>query len=198
MANNQDLARSQLGMIPFGSLIGGPLTAAIEAQAKAATTSLEFINTVAKDKDGNVLNVTFKYQHNDETRTLDVPILTIVPVPFIRIDNMSIDFKASISASTEQSDSTSSTVGKEASMSGSASYWFVKAKFSGSVSSKKDSKSTKDSKYAVEYTMDINVHAVQDDMPAGLAKVLNILTQSIDKPTQGGGGGGGGGGGEDS
>jgi len=31
----------------------------------------------------------------------------------------------------------------------------------------------------VEYTVDVSVHAVQDDMPAGIAKVLNLLTDSI-------------------
>jgi hypothetical protein len=32
--------------------------------------------------------------------------------------------------------------------------------------------------------MDINVHAVQDDVPAGLAKVLNLLNESMDRKLQ--------------
>ncbi len=39
-----------------------------------------------------------------------------------------------------------------------------------SYSSKKDSSATRDSKYSVEYTMDVAVHAGQDSMPAGMAK----------------------------
>ena len=51
--------------------------------------------------------------------------------------------------------------------------------------SKKDSTSTSSSKYSVEYTIDINVHAVQDDMPAGMAKILGILTEAIAANDQG-------------
>lgn len=179
-SGNQNDARAQLGAIPFGHLIGAPMNAAIEAQAKAATTSLDFIKTLTQgDNKNDVPNITFKYKKDDQVRSLEVPILTIVPIPYLRIDNMSIGFKASISASTEQKDTNSSSTAAEAKMSASASYWFAKAELSASVSSKKDSSSTRDSKYSVEYTIDINVHAVQDDMPAGLSKVLNILSDSI-------------------
>ena len=39
-------AVEELRQIPFSSLIGGPLTAAIEAQALAARSSIEFIQKV--------------------------------------------------------------------------------------------------------------------------------------------------------
>ncbi len=97
---------------------------------------------------------------------------------------MDIQFKANISQSTETSDTKSSTLESGASVEAGASYWFVKAKMNASVSSKKDTSSTRDSRYAVEYTMDINVHAVQDDVPGGMAKVLNLLTESIDRSLQ--------------
>jgi hypothetical protein len=176
---NQDLARQQLGMLPFGSLIGGPLNAAIEAQAKAATTSLEFIKSLTETTDGKVLSVTFKYKNGDDIKELEVPLISIVPIPFLRIDSMNVSFKANISATNNTTETNSESVKKDAKMSVSGKYWFVKASFDASVSSKKDSSSTRDSKYSVEYTMDINVHAVQDDMPAGLSKVLNILTDSV-------------------
>jgi hypothetical protein len=180
-------AVNELSAIPFGALIGGPMTAAIEAQSKAAMASVEFIRAVGFDADGNILNVVFKYKSgpgDGEVQELQVPLLTIVPIPFLRIDNMDIHFKASISQSTETSDASSSSVAKDASLEVGASYWFVKAKMNASVSSKKDTSSTRDSRYAVEYTMDINVHAVQDDIPGGMAKVLNLLTESIDRNLQ--------------
>ena len=37
---------NELAAIPFGTLIGAPLNAAIEAQAKAAMTTVEFIRAV--------------------------------------------------------------------------------------------------------------------------------------------------------
>jgi hypothetical protein len=173
----------ELSAIPFGSLIGGPLTAAIEAQANAAYSSVEFINAIGFDDNREVQNVEFKYEGPGDvgTQSLKVPLLTIVPIPFIRIDDMTIQFKASMSQSTGTEEKKSSEFATSASVSGSAKYLFFKASLDASISSKKDSASTKNSKYSVEYTIDVNVHAVQDDMPAGLAKVLNILTDSIEQ-----------------
>lgn len=54
------------------------------------------------------------------------------------------------------------------------------AKMNANYSSKKDSKATQDSKYSVEYTMDVAVKAGQDSMPAGLAKVLELLGNALD------------------
>lgn len=180
-------AVNELSAIPFGTLIGGPLTAAVEAQTKAAMTTVEFIRAVGFDDKGNIVNVVFKFKNGPEDADLmelEVPLLTIVPIPFLRIDNMDIHFKASLSQSTATKETESSSLGTEAKISASAKYWFFKANMTASVSSKKDSSSTRDSRYAVEYTMDINVHAVQDDMPAGLAKMLNLLNESMDRKLQ--------------
>lgn len=46
-------------------------------------------------------------------------------------------------------------------------------------SSKKDSKSTRDSKYSVETTIDFEISAVPSDMPAGLSKMLEVLSGTI-------------------
>lgn len=178
---------NELSAIPFGALIGGPLTAAIEAQSKAALASVAFIRAVGFDSEGKVLNVVFKYKagpEEDSVQELQVPLLTIVPIPFLRIDNMDINFKASLSQSAETQDKSSSVTEAGATVSAGAKYLFVNAQMSASVSSKKDTTSSRDSRYAVEYTMDINVHAVQDDMPGGMAKVLNLLTESIDRQLQ--------------
>lgn len=181
---------NELAAIPFGTLIGAPLTAAIEAQAKAALTTVEFIRTVGckydpakPDETGEIVNVLFKVKLGDQDLDLQVPLLAIVPIPFLRIENMDIHFKASLSQSMETKDTTSSSFGASVTASVSAN-WFVKASVSSTISSKKDSSSSRDSRYAVEYTMDINVHAVQDDVPGGLGKVLNLLNESIERQMQ--------------
>jgi hypothetical protein len=184
---------NELASIPFGSLIGGPLTAAVEAQAKAAMTTVDFIKAVGFESDGSdgnpskVKTVTFAFNNGpkgQEPMALEVPLLSIVPIPFLRIENLDIHFKASLSQSMETKDSeTTSTEGK-AEVKAGANWLTAKAEMSASISSKKDSSSTRDSRYSVEYTMDINVHAVQDDIPAGLAKMLNLLTESMDRQLQ--------------
>jgi hypothetical protein len=59
------VATNALQAIPFGSIIGGPLTACVEAQAMAAETTWEFIQKVGLQTDdkGNkkAVNVQFEY-----------------------------------------------------------------------------------------------------------------------------------------
>ena len=68
----QDNATKQLGALPFGNIIGGPLVAAVEAQAKAARSTVEFIQSVAfaplpEDNSGpntprSLQNIQFQYE----------------------------------------------------------------------------------------------------------------------------------------
>lgn len=189
------VATNALQAIPFSSLIGGPLDAAIKAQAMAAKTSWEFIQQVGLNTDATTgkkeaVNVTFFYNKNGQMTKLIVPILTIVPIPYIAIDDIQINFKANISASSSTTSETSESTSMDAGGSAKASFGYgpfsVSAEFKANYSSKKDSKAAQDSKYSVEYTMDLAVHAGQSDMPAGLATVLNILQSSItDAPKNG-------------
>ena len=176
----QSEATGQLAALPFSNIIGGPLDAAVKAQAAAAKSSVEFIQSVAFDENGNVKNVVFQYQKDDSVAYLTVPVLTIVPVPYLRIDDLNISFKAKIDATSTTNDgSTSSTSGSTRGR-GSVGWGPWSASMNASLSSKKDSSSSRSSRYSVEYTMDVNVHATQDDIPAGMGRVLSILEKSIE------------------
>lgn len=182
------VATNALQAIPFGSIIGGPLKACIDAQAQAAQTTWDFIRQVglSEDENGNVkaINVQFEYINGGRRMMLNIPLLTIVPIPYIAIDEIDINFKASISASSSQSSEKTKSLAVDSGVKAKASVraLFVKAsaEMHCNVSSKKDSKATQESKYSVEYTMDVHVHAGQDGMPAGMAKVLEILNSSVD------------------
>lgn len=182
------VATNALQSIPFGSIIGGPLSACIEAQTNAAKTTLDYIKEVGltSDEDGNsrAVYVSFEYRKNGHKTVLSIPLLTIVPIPYFAIRDIDIAFKASISASSSLSTTKSNSLEVSAGMKAKAGFNIGVAKgsmeMSASVSSKKDSTATRDSKYSVEYTMDVAVKAGQDDMPAGMSKVLEMLSESID------------------
>lgn len=183
------VATSALQAIPFGSMIGGPLNACIEAQAMAAQTSWQFIQEVGLNTNPDTgqkeaVNVSFQFVQNGRVVQLNVPLLTIVPIPYIAIHDIDINFKANISASSssvsEQSSSSALDVGAEASIGAKWGPFHMDAKMNASYSSKKDSKATQESKYSVEYTMDVAVKAGQDSMLAGLAKVLELLGNTLD------------------
>ena len=109
------VATNALQAIPFSSMIGGPLKACIDAQAMAAKTTWDFIQEVGLTVDPQTgekkaVNVSFSFMQGGRMVQLNVPLLTIVPIPYIAIHTIDINFKASISASsssvTENTEST--------------------------------------------------------------------------------------------
>lgn len=182
-------ANRNLASIPYATLIGAPMTAAVEAQALAAQTSVDFIQSVGfdVDSDGNmsVRNVEFTYSSKDEetdedrTVTVKVPLLSILPIPFLRIEDMTIDFSTKITEAIERESSNSSETEASATLTASARWGVAKVGFKGSVShnSKKENKNS--SRYNTEHTMSIVVNAVQDDIPAGMSRILDMLQGAI-------------------
>ncbi|HET9530623.1 MAG TPA: DUF2589 domain-containing protein [Blastocatellia bacterium] len=192
-------AVQELKQIPFGYLIGEPLKAAVEAQAVAAKTTIEFIEKVgfvpasaaedmlfvdeAKDADaGTVRNVTFKYRKKDENNqdvehSLSVPILSIVPIPVLRIDEVTIDFTAKINDTIENT--TKNNFQLTADVGGKYKSWWSPISLEFRTSLKYETASQTSARYTRDYTMSIHVRAVQDDIPAGLSRVLDILESSI-------------------
>jgi hypothetical protein len=190
------------------------MIAAIHAQALAAKSTVNFIKEVGfksapEDQDGNqdenigdVRNVTFKYKRKtaagsgvgneagEEEVSLTVPILTIVPIPYIRIDEMTIRFTANITEQQEykSASASSGSVATDTTMNFKAGGFFSPVKFNlnAKVSTKNNWSSSSSNKVntSTQYTMDVQVRAVQDEMPAGLARVLDIMEQAIlEKPT---------------
>jgi hypothetical protein len=189
--------------LPFRHLIGAPLVAAIEAQAMAAKSTMDFIMDVGFTKPtdevtdptkaqtdiGDVRTVTFKYEvdvvKTDKSGTekkpfsLTVPLLTVVPIPFLAIEEMTIDFMAKITEAISHDRSATNESAKNASLEAKGGWGPVSAGFKCSLSSKHSSTSSSSSKYNTELTMNIRVRATQDDMPAGLMKVLDILAGAV-------------------
>lgn len=177
---------STLESLPFYNLIGGPLNACIRAQADAALTTVNFIKSVGleQEKDGvtEAIYVHFTFVQNGRKVTISVPLLTIVPIPYIAINSIDIKFKATVSG--VETDSFSSDFSSQYNEDYSRNYksWNKRKTTSlkSSFSSKRDSKCTQDSSFSVESTIDVEVHAGQESMPAGMAKVLEMLGAAMD------------------
>lgn len=105
---------------------------------------------------------------------IQVPILTMMPIPFIKIDSADIDFNVKInSVSTTSSESKSDASGS----SSIKNSWFVKAELNAAFSNQKSSSSAEEVKK--DYSLNVKVHAAQDDMPAGVSRILDMLEDSI-------------------
>ena len=183
-----NVAINAMQAIPFSSMIGGPLNACIEAQAMAARTSWEFIKEVGLNTDEkgqkSAIMVAFSFNRGGRMVQLNVPLLTIVPIPYIAINTIDINFKASISASSSTTSETAEHTEAGGELDAKAKLnlglFSLQANLKANYSSKKDSKATAESKYSVESTIDVAVKAGQESMPAGMAKVLELLGTALD------------------
>jgi Protein of unknown function (DUF2589) len=67
------------------------LTAIIKAQALAAQTTVDFMRKVGLTTDNKVINAQFYYNITNATtgerklHKLSVPLLTIIPIPYVRV-----------------------------------------------------------------------------------------------------------------
>ncbi len=172
---------AELAALPIESLIGKPLEAAVRAQAYAAMTTARFVEEVGLDDDGNVRSLEFSFKRKivdpdtgdikDEAATIEAPLLTILPVPFIRIKDMTIHFNFTIK--TAAYDKTQHDFSTK--LSAKAGWGWGGVKLNVSYGFKKESRSQVDR----SSELDITVNAVQDEMPEGLRTLLSVLKESI-------------------
>jgi hypothetical protein len=185
----------ELNSLDFSVYIGGPLQAAVDAQHAASMSQVSFIQEVGFKDDGaggkELRYVDFKYMKKVPNPTYDpaattapnnqpfneaevlisVPFLTMLTIPALRIEEVNIDFNAKLT-STETSNVSSEFAG---SAELSARFW--KVNFKASASYKRTSSSGTSTERT--YTLGVRVRAVNDELPAGLDRILTMLEDSI-------------------
>ncbi len=147
--------------------------------------AVEGVDFVAADGDTPAVEYVEAVEHADavpavyQTMQFSVPILTMLPIPFIKIENFTLDFNAKITTMETQKRSADLAIGVKLSV---RQRWpGGGAKLNASVSYKKSTSSG--SSVNRTYSMAIHVQATQDEMPAGMEKLLGILESAmISKP----------------
>lgn len=181
---------AELRALPLDHIVGAPLVAAIKAQALAANTTVAFIREVGLNKtngDYEAVYVDFKFDRIVEEEKvqdgnkikvvrvvpskLTVPLLTIVPIPYIRISDMTIDFEYQIRDVETKATSQEANIATKAEIGG----WFWKVEVKGSYTYKSTTRRSTDRRS----TLKVTVNAVQDEIPEGLSRVLDILNEAI-------------------
>ena len=174
--------------LPMDTLIGGPLTAACDAQVMLAKATSDFITDVGFDNDKKVRMVDFSFSKPEQIEKADgsvevvktdyevsVPFISIVSVPTLQVDNVDVSFNMEVKSSFSESKKSDRAAAFSAEGGGRIGPFSVKVKVSGSISSSSASerKSDNSAKYAVQVT------AKQTGTPEGLSRVMDILQQSI-------------------
>jgi hypothetical protein len=204
---------AELQALPLEYMLASPLTGVIKAQALAAQTTIDFIEKVGLEEDSltgelklRTADFSFNQPVPDPTNpggvssqlaTLTVPLLSLAPIPFIRISDLNVSFEFKIrDVSSNQSkfeitgnsgfESGTTTKTKlgfgggligllgGASATGSVEQ---KTNVTASVSATYQSSSRHTTDRSATFKMTMN--AVQDALPEGLSRVLTILNDTI-------------------
>lgn len=183
---------AELGSIDFATIIGGPLDACVKAQSNASISTVSFINEVGFETDTttgtkklrmaefmykkNVPNPDFDSAQPESTSNpktiqqdveIKVPFIAIINVPSFRIESCEVDFNVKLNSTYTKN------VSSEFGINAGASGGWGPVKFKVDVSYKRSSSTG--IKVEKEYSLAVKVRATNDEMPAGLEKVLGML-----------------------
>ena len=161
MADSNKIANQFTGL-PIENLISAPLLAAAEGQKSLASTTSQFITEVGMDDKGNTKSVTFNYEDGTEEVKLNVPLLSIINIPSLCVDEIDVNFNMEVST-----------------VNASVGFACWKASFEGKVSHHSESNRSSDT--SAKYTVSVKG---KQEKPEGLMKVLDMLNSSIGKGTK--------------
>ena len=145
-----------------------------------ANSTAEFINKVGFDSNGNTRNVAFTYEKksmnedgtsNNDQMKVEVPILAIVPVSNLQIDEVAVLFDMEV----KQSESSQTEFDANLSAHATVGFSFLKVSVSGSVSA--HSSNTRSSDNSAKYN--VSVTATNHGTPEGLGRVLDMMAANV-------------------
>lgn len=169
MALPVDNQESLLQELDFNRILGAPLSACVNAQEEAAQATLQYLNEVvftqAGDDDSSLepVTVSLYFESAGQVHRIVMPLLLIVPVPYLQIDRVDLTFQATVTESRMNHDTRKLS---------------LKAKYSAPGDSAEVSKETK-AEYMNKRCIDINLSVTSADMPMGISKLLEIFNNQL-------------------
>ena len=163
----KELQKSPLGELDFNRIIGGPLSACVNAQEEAAQATLDYLNGVVfrkKDDDESCLEpvtMTFYFESGGVVYRLIMPLLCIVPVPYLRIDQVNLRFQATVTESSMKEEKLE-----------------LKAKYSAPGDSAEITDVSQE-KFLSKRCIDVDLNVTTADMPMGISKLIEIFNNQL-------------------
>ncbi|MDR3999972.1 MAG: DUF2589 domain-containing protein [Hallella sp.] len=163
----KELQKSPLGELDFNRIIGGPLSACVNAQEEAAQATLDYLNGVVfrkKDDDDSCLEpvtMTFYFESGGVVNRLTMPLLCIVPVPYLRIDQVNLRFQATVTESSMKEEKLE-----------------LKAKYSAPGDSAEITDVAQE-KFLSKRCIDVDLNVTTADMPMGISKLIEIFNNQL-------------------
>ena len=188
-SNSSIAPAAAFSALPLQKMIADPLVATVQAQEQSAKASLTFIqglmDNVGSKEAPKLKPVTTEFSTaitatddngNISKKEVEIsaPLLSLVPVPNLEIKELTTKFRFEVSHVRREKTTTAGKLEGSASAQGIVSK-FVDFSLSGSVATDKVNSEVANQ----SGVLDITVRAEQAAVPAGLQKVLDILSQSV-------------------
>jgi len=171
---NDLIPAAEFQALPLEFIIEAPLSGAVKAQAVVATAIKEFLEKFGKDTVTFQAAATLSGAAAPSTVKVYVPVLATVPVPNLRIDSLTVDFKYEISQIVVEKSATDKGIEGDFGTTGVLSKFFS-ATIKGHASSQASSESTVNR----SGSLNITLHASEAPMPEGLARILSLLANVV-------------------
>ena len=189
----------QFSGLPIKSLIGAPLIAGAEANAKMAITQTQFMLSTCFNVTADVppqykpimINMTLTRSVINADGTsgtpvetkFDLPLLTIMPLNSLAVDSITVNFEMEVksSFSNDKETSSESESAAKGEFKAKVGYGCFSAEVSGSVSSSSKSAASEKSHYAKSNSAkyEINAHAGQLPLPEGVTTIIKAFSECI-------------------
>ncbi|MCG8476951.1 MAG: DUF2589 domain-containing protein [Cytophagales bacterium] len=164
---------AEFAEIPLDFIISTPLLNTIRAHQLAAESTLNFIKTFNGKQEvftSKVVNQNGKQQQV----TFEVPTLSIVKIPNLKFESMSVSFNYNISQVIQEEANNTAQANLNVETKGILSR-FLNAKLTGSIehTSKRENTANRGG------TLEVKVNLCEGETPAGLQKIINALVESV-------------------
>ena len=189
MDNKKQVKRTSSQVMELQQLIAGPLIATIEADSLSAQKYLDYLMRIAFEsynpvtgETGELRMLTFSYMEQDvngsRRQTVHIPILTLVPLPLLQIQEADFDFDIKIldalSQTSEEKFSVEEGKGVRAPQEDNG------LKLRVSLAPKQGEQSaTANVQQSLSANMKVKVKMRQADVPAGLSNLLHMTANNI-------------------
>lgn len=203
METNLVSMAQQFSGLPMESLIGGPLNAAAKANSAMALSQTRFMLDTCFQRVEDAGKVSYQpimikmvltrgvisqteqgTQITPLSTQFDLPLLTIMPLNSLAVDNVSVNFEMEVKSSFSEDDNKE----KESSFSGEASFetklgWgILSVSIKGNASYSSRDSETHNTHYeksnSAKYTVD--VHAGQLPLPKGVNTIIEAFSKAIE------------------
>lgn len=190
MDERKNIKRTSSQVMELQQLIAGPLIATIEADALSAQKYLDYVMRVAFESynpetgdTGKLRMMTFTYNEQDvnglpHKRTVSIPLLTLVPLPLLHVEEADFDFDIKILDALSESINEKFSIEEGTSVANRPEVTGFRLR--ASLAPKQGGFShSGDLQQSLSANMKVKVKMRPADMPAGLSNLLHLTANNV-------------------